>query len=324
MKNLFTVFAFTLVSFFLQAQAPTDTYMGFAAPKQELVLFAPNLISSPYYERDIAISPDQKEIYFTIASFGHLTQTLVRIRKEKNNWSEPEILPFSGTYRDLEPAFSPDGKRLYFCSNRPLDSQDKSQDFNIWYAERQGRGWSEPISVGESINTEADEFYPSVASNGSLYFTAAYKNAKGKEDIYCARWTNNAYQKPELLSDSINQAGFEFNAFIAPDESYLLFTAYGRTDDKGGGDLYMAVKNTEGIWMKSKNLGPKINSNKIDYCPYVSADGKYLFFTSERHRADFTQPQKSYKNWLQNIQSPQNGLGDIYWIEAPWLVKGAK
>jgi YHS domain-containing protein len=162
---------------------------------------------------------------------------------------------------------------------------------------------------------EADEFYPSIARNGNLYFTAAYKNAKGKEDIYCAKWLNNAYQTPESLSDSVNQAGYEFNAFIAPDESYILFTGYGRADDMGGGDLYIATKNTQGEWTKARHLGNKINSKKIDYCPYVSADGKYLFFSSERHKNDFTKPQKNYQDWLQNMQSPQNGLSDIYWVE---------
>lgn len=299
------------------AQSDSWQYLGQAPPKNELAIFN---VSSMLNERDLAISPDGKEIYYTVTSIGHGTQTIVWISYEKGQWGTPQIASFSGKYKDIEPTFSYNGKRLYFSSNRPLNVANKTTDYNIWYVERQEQFWSDPISVGEVINTEADEFYPSLAKNGNLYFTASYKNAKGKEDIYCAKWEGNAYQPPMSLTDSINSAGYEFNAFVAPDESYLVFTAYGRQDDMGGGDLYLSTKNARGEWTKARHLGKTINSNKIDYCPYISRDRKYLFFTSERQAAP-TSEFRTYQDLKEKFESPQNGLGDIYWIEISVILK---
>ena len=68
----------------------------------------------------------------------------------------------------------------------------------------------------------------------------------------------------------------------APDESYIIFTAYQREDGFGSGDLYMSIKDSDGIWAKAKNLGAEINSNKMDYCPYVDTKTNTLYFTSKR------------------------------------------
>ena len=65
-------------------------------------------------------------------------------------------------------------------------------------------------------------------------------STKGKDDIFVSKWENGKYTEPVSLSDSINSDGYEFNAFIAPDESYIIFTAYQREDGFGSGDLYMS------------------------------------------------------------------------------------
>jgi len=54
---------------------------------------------------------------------------------------------------DLEPAFSPDGKKLFFVSSRPLTGEGPDKDFNIWFIERTAEGWSKPKQVGSNINT---------------------------------------------------------------------------------------------------------------------------------------------------------------------------
>jgi WD40-like Beta Propeller Repeat len=84
------------------------------------------------------------------------------------------------------------------------------------------------------------------------------------------------------LDTGVNSALYEFNAFVSPDEQFILFTAFGRKDDKGRGDIYVSTKNEKGNWLPAKNL-EVINSEKLDYCPIVSFDNKTLFFTSERH-----------------------------------------
>jgi len=100
------------------------------------------------------------------------------------------VAPFSGNYYDLEATFAPDGKTLYFVSNRPLLKDSTLKDFDIWKTEKINGIWQAPKNLGNIINTEADEFYPSVTKNGTIYFTAQYKHSKGKEDIWMSRLVN--------------------------------------------------------------------------------------------------------------------------------------
>jgi Tol biopolymer transport system component len=292
-----------------------------SSPPSALTLFGEGFISTAINERDFAVSPDGMEIYYTVATPKSTFQTIVVSKKIKGEWTKPTVASFAGRYSDLEPAFSADGKTLYFASNRPLNGAE-IKDFDIWKVMRQGEAWSEPINLGNVVNTTTDEFYPSVAKNGNLYFTASYKDGPGREDIYQAIFKNNTYQKPVPLDTAVNTKFYEFNAFVDPAEQYIIFTSYGRKDDTGGGDLYISRKNHNGQWMTAVNL-KSINSKQLDYCPYVSADGKSLFITSDRHNLpiDFSQQPASYQDIVNSSTQVHNGTGNIYWIDFSSLLK---
>src|SRR5450432_896848 len=85
----------------------------------EPVIFGPGVISDGLANRDMAISPSGDELFYTL-QYGTQFNAILYCRKVKSQWSNPDIAWFSGKYGDLEPAFSPDGTRLYFTSNRPL------------------------------------------------------------------------------------------------------------------------------------------------------------------------------------------------------------
>jgi hypothetical protein len=122
------------------------------------------------------------------------------------------------------------------------------KDFDIWYVEKKDSKWDEPKNLGETVNSSTDEYYPSIALSGNLYFTAAYKNSVGKEDIYVSILENGKYATPVPLDTAVNSKTFEFNAFVSPDEQFIIFTSYGRKDGKGRGDLYMSTKDASGKW----------------------------------------------------------------------------
>lgn len=283
-------------------------------PPKQLTLLASGFISTNLNERDFALSPDGNEIYFTISTPKSTFQTIVFSKRTTTGWTKPELVSFAGLYSDLEPAFSADGNTLYFASNRPL-SGNTIKDFDIWKVTRSGAGWSKPENLGSTINTTSDEFYPSVAKNGNLYFTATYAGGPGREDIYVSRFEQNAFQKPVALDTAVNSKFYEFNAFVSPDEDYILFTSYGRKNESGGGDLYISLKDAQGKWQPAQNL-KQLNSKQLDYCPFVSPDGKSLFFTSERHElpTSFESPT-NYKSIVEVQDQPLNGTGNIYWID---------
>jgi hypothetical protein len=278
-------------------------------------LVAENVISTGLGERDFALSPDGKELLYTLQSGQGVFQTILYMRKDQaGNWSKPEIAPFAGRYSDLEPAFSPDGKRVFFSSNRPVTGS-ATKDFDIWFVEKAVNGWGEPQNVGAPVNTSADEFYPSVTKSGNLYFTAAYKHAVGKEDIWVAKWENGKYSEAVSLDTTVNSKLYEFNAFVSPDEDFIIFTSFGRKDDKGRGDLYMSMKDASGKWAPARNLA-FLNSDKLDYCPFVSFDKKTLFFTSERHSLKNMYLEAAVKidELTRSLKNTQNGLSDVYQV----------
>lgn len=305
--NLVSCFAKKTSTFSIPPLVPKDNCALLLLPK-ELQHFS---------VRDFALSPKQDELFITVESNKNIFSSILYLTKNKNKWNI-EMAPFSGMYGDIEPAFSPDGNTLYFVSNRPIQKDSAIKDFDIWKTEKVNGVWQEPQNLGATVNTEANEFYPAVTTNGKLYFTAAYKeNATGKEDIWVSNLVNGKYTTPVVLPEKVNSKLYEFNAFVSPDDSFIIFTSYGRTDDLGGGDLYISKKDTNGEWLTAKNLGTKINSNGLDYCPFVSFDKRYFFFTSDRNKL-----QKSYKtklnlkSFLNEIGQLQNGKGNIYWISA--------
>jgi hypothetical protein len=264
--------------------------------------------------RDIAISKNQDEIYFTIQSPDEQVSKIAFVTKVKNKWSKSQLVSFSSKHRDIEPFLSQDGLRLYFASNQPLnDSISKSKDYDIWYVERKKskEKWSKPINLGLPINSEYDEFYPSIASNGNLYFTSENPKSLGKDDIYVAYWENNQYSEPENISKNINTEGYEFNAFISPDEQFILFTGYGRTDGFGSGDLYVSYKDEEGNWDTAKNLGISVNSKAMDYCPFYDASTKTLYFTSKRNSVTSISFD-NIERFINEISKYENGFSRIY------------
>jgi Tol biopolymer transport system component len=305
-----------LLAFILSANAQE------LSPESPMI-FMENIVSTNLNERDMAIAPDGKEMFYTIQAARNAASTIIMLKKNSNNkWSQPEVAPFSGKYSDLEPAFTPDGKKLFFSSNRPTDGQ-APKDYDIWYVEKANGVWSEPKNLGSPVNTKANEFYPSIANNGTIYFTAEYDKGIGKEDIYLSRWSNNAFTTPEPLDTAVNSSAYEFNAFVTADERYIIFTSYGRKDDKGGGDLYISAKNSDGKWAPAKALST-INSSGLDYCPFVTADQKTFFFTSGRHDLSSYEKTKTLADLTKTYNSVKNGSENIYWMSFASLLESVK
>lgn len=291
-------------------------FLGFAQQAPEPIL--EDIIAQFPNVRDIAIAPNGDEIMFTAQSVTGNLSAIITLRKVGDTWSSPKIAPFSGKYFDLEPFYSHDGLKLYFVSTRPLDTTSlEPKDFDIWAVERTSTSssWSIPKNLGSPINTEHGEFYPSISENGNFYFTRDNPELKRKDDLYVSTFINGSYQEPMALPNTMNTEGYEYNAFVAPDESYLIFGSYNRADGYGSGDLYISYK-TETGWTEAKNMGSSINSNKMDYCPFVK-DG-ILYFTSKRDNTQ-TAPDTplSTEAFLDQLNRYDNGASRLFKVVYP-------
>jgi hypothetical protein len=123
-------------------------------------------------------------------------------------------------------AFSPDGGRFYFCTNRPLEgSGPAKEDHDIWMVARTAQGWGAPVNLGATVNSPADDYYPTFTAAGDLYFSSRREGGRGGNDIYRSRLVDGQFQAPENLGAPINTERWEFDPFIAPDGSFLLFAS---------------------------------------------------------------------------------------------------
>ena len=289
-------------------------YLGQPPPGSTPALFAPGFVCTSLNERDAALSPDGSIFVWSIwsGSFG----SIVFSKFEDGVWTPPQMAPFSGRYSDLEPAFSPDGSRLYFASNRPLEGLGRPKDYDIWSVEVGASEWGVPSNVGQPVNTDANEFYPSIATNGAIYFTAQRQGSYGGEDIFRSERRGDAYTAPENIGPGVNTEHGEFNAFVAPDEHMILFSSFGRDDGQGGGDLYVSFRSEKGAWQPAVNLGETINTPSLEYCPSISPDGRYLFYSSRTTgRAPYWEKVRSFWALRDFLNAPLNGSGDIFWVE---------
>jgi len=260
----------------------------FGAPA---VMFAPGVIST----NDVFAStftPDGRTVVFTKFS-PPKPMTLMSSTFTNGNWSTPTVLPFSGTFRDLDPAFSPDGNRLYFSSGRPSGPSlaDTTTGVDTWYVDRVGSGWGTPIRFSEPVNSVETDMYPSVTRRGVLYFDSFRQQPRRL--VYRAEPRDDGtLSTPQLLDVAVNSDSGASNLFVDADERFVVFGAR-RPDGAGGSDLYLSWKTPTG-WTTPRNLGAQVNTPAVEFCPFVSRDGRYLYFTRVVTLADQRQERNVF------------------------------
>jgi Tol biopolymer transport system component len=317
------ILALVGVSTLISAQTGIAKKHPYASPKPltEATVFGNGVISTGDFDSHPAFTPDGKTLYFVRSTPTFNLWTILVSRFQNGRWSTPEVAPFSGQYSDADPFITADGSRFYFISNRPVAGKSKP-DLDIWVMERTATGWSEPKNIGAPINSSGSEWYPTMSANGTIYFGSDREGGKGRTDIYRCRFAGGKYAEAENLGEAINTPFNEFEPLIAPDESFLIVMSGGRSDARGGFDLYVSY-NRNGAWTKPANLGDQINSAANEYSPTISPDGKYFFWTSARGFADKPLEKRlNYGELMNSLRSPRNGLGDIYQIDLAALNLG--
>jgi Tol biopolymer transport system component len=269
-------------------------YFGRQAPEKTAEVFMDGIISKKDEpEMNAAFTLDGREFYYCARYNGKWS--IFGTREIKGRWKEPKPLAFTSGYTDRDFTMSPDGKKIVFGSSRPQQGGRPELDApDICITERQPGGlWSIPKNIGPPVNSDGSENYPSLAANGNLYFFSVREDGYGRHDIYMSEFSGGKYLEPVNLGPAVNSDRNDWDSFIAPDESYIIFSSQEREDTLGGQDLYISFRKEDGGWIQAVNMGPRVNSFSGEICPSLSLDGKYFFFTSRRR-----------------------GKADIYWITA--------
>ncbi len=235
-------------------------YLGQKPSVNQAEPFAPDIVIINH--STITVSPDGTELYWNsgpAAGDGSIMMT----EKEGGQWIKPIEAPFSGrnySRWDDCPFVTPDNKKLFFISSRPINGIDTGKE-NIWYVERTASGWSEPKPVGEEINAMRLHWQMSVSNNGNLYFNSRNDEGVG---VFCSSFINGKYTKPKFTG--VNGT----SPFISPDETYVIFTRL----ISGRGVPFICFKSKDGKWNEPIDIQRYIGNGA---CCIVSPDGKYVF-----------------------------------------------
>ncbi len=320
------VFCLAIVVAALMAQDDADTaarfpvlkgpYLGQKPPGITSELFAPGIVSTGMDDLNAVFSSDGNEFFFTVKLPSRGRHVMLSMKQERGHWSEPTVLPFSGRYNDADPALSPDGKTLYFASSRPLSAAGREKDWDIWAVDRTANGWGPPRRLDSPVNSEAMEVYPSIAGNGALYFSSSRPVGKKAGGIFRAASAAGLYPNAEVFDERIVSEYGGGDVFIASDERTIIFSS-NQAGGYGNTDLYVSFRREDGAWTAPQNLGPTINSPYQEYCPSLSPDGKYFFFSSYKRPEQTSVPEmRSLDDILRVYRQPYNGAGDVYWVDA--------
>ncbi len=303
----------------------TGPYCGQRPPRAAPEVFGPGIVSFGYHEHRLAVSPDGTEIYFTVFSTSPFGAMILFTRLEDGVWTVPAVASFSSAGMNLHPAFSPDGRRLFFTSTRPSSADGvRGGRADIWFVERRGGGWSEPVPLGEAVNTEDQESSPSVTADATLFFESNRGGDHKDWNLYCSKCVNGTYQQAEALPYPVNTEHGEGGPFVSPDGDFLLFNS-DRPGTVGDADIHITFKGRDGSWTAPINLGATVNSKVCDWSPMLTPDRKYLVFSSYRNTEPVGSRYPRYAAALEKeLGPPKSGFGCLYWVKAPVIGKARK
>lgn len=291
-KLLFLLFIFAAMNFC--KNTGEIWYFDQTLPGLKPEKFAPGIISTDEDEQNGIFSPDGKEFYFTKVTkkFEFIP---FRIKITNHEYGEAEECEIYDAYQGGEIFISPNGDKLFF---RAVISRNPP-NADIYCQAKTKEGWGEAIDIGSPVNTDGVEGYPSVSRDGTLYFYAKREDSVGNFDLYCSHYEKGTYTTPVNLGPEINTQHNEFNLCVSPDGKYLIFNSPDRPGNLGKGqDLYISFRKDNGSWSEAVHMGKDINSSDSDYSAIITADGKYIFFSSRRN------PDRN---------------ADIYWFDADYV-----
>lgn len=245
----------------------------------------PDIFSADADNRSgLTFSPDGRRAYWTEwdgawGSGADERRTIFVAHRRGRRWSDPEPVAFTGPYSDDDPFVSPDGRWLYFTSDRPPvlagDATPSERNADIWRYRLDGSDTLERLD----INSPAAEYSPVATRSGVLYFASARQGGPGRGDIYRAEPAGDGFRAPEALGPAVNSATGEWNLWISPDDSEMIFEASSRaTNVSVSGDLYYSFKSAAG-WTAAVPIAA-LNTAESDLMPRFDARGETLFYTT--------------------------------------------
>jgi hypothetical protein len=253
-------------------------------------------VSSPFNDYNFSEDKAGRLRVFARSEAEFQKARIMVSERRGGRWTAPAPIVFSDSrWSDTDPWLTPDGRTLYFSSDRPTAAKPDKKDLDLWRARRlAGGGWSAPEHLGDVVNGAGPELGAEFHA-GTLTWSAARRSGKGGLDIYRSVEANGVFSAPELLPGPFNSAASDSDFTLSADGRRAAF--WRMVGDKGL--LHVAERRGEG-WTEPMPLPDSVNIGPFNFTPAFSRDGRRLTFASTRERP-----------------GQEKGMADIYVVKLP-------
>jgi hypothetical protein len=250
-----------------------------AAAQDTTAVMSP-AISGELNDYNLNASADGRTRVFARSEADFRNARILISERIAGDWTPPAPISFTDPrYSDSDPWLTPDGRSLYFISDRPTPSRPEHDDHDIWRSVRTGDGWSTPEHLGDAVNSPGPELGPEL-HGGRLYFASARSGGAGGLDIWSAAADGDGFARPEPLPAPVNTAESESDFTLTPDGNTALLW---RIVD-GQGLIHAARRSPDGGWTAPQPLPPTVNRGPFNFTPQLSPDGLSLWFATTAPR----------------------------------------
>jgi len=216
------------------------------------------------------------EIYDSDLVDKQIQSCRIALRIEKNpNYIIKENLgeEINSRFAEINPLVSGDESTLVFT--KKLQFYDA-----VFYSRKENDKWSYPINLTPSFELDGNSYCTGLSWDGTEIFV--YRSDGFDGNIYYSSRIEDKWTKLEKLNDHINTKYWESHASLSPDGKTLYFTS-NRKGGCGGLDIYQSVRSGKTNWGIPVNIGPTVNSGYNEDTPFITGDGKTLYFSSQGH-----------------------------------------
>lgn len=305
MKKYFLPVIVLCLSLCLQNCGQEPNYFDQTVPTSTPSLFSPGIVNTEAIELNVVFNSSHTEMFFSRIVEG----SFVIFHSERSNsvWSKPMPVQLYSEELSLtiacDPTISADGKTMYFLGVDPtLYDEGISLDTlyrippDIYRSEKVNGQWQLAEKVESPVSTEGLESYPIVVGDGSLYFIGRRPEGAGGSDIYRAQYNlGGKFDSPESIS--INTEQNATSTYVNFEENLIIASSR---------DGFQVYRKEGGVWQPPTRVDLDYEEGYIYFCPYLSPDGKYFFYT--KRYSGTGKP-----GWAGVTE------GEVYWVSAEVL-----
>lgn len=248
--------------------------------KDHSELFMPSLVSTPNADVKMSFSPDNKKMLWGGIGWikGKEDMDIWQSSYVDGHWTTPKTATFNSDFNDFDPFFSPDGKGVYFFSNRPEGFGGDDIYFASYNATTDA--FDPPVNMGDKINTSGNEWAPVTdAKAKNLFFSSNGHSGFGGQDLFTVELPLRNSSKVVNLGSKVNGPEDDFDAVLLPDNHTLIFTSLVGKNKKAA--LFVSYKNKNSFGVPTP-LPSQINAEEFwTFGPSVNFnEAGYLYFSS--------------------------------------------